>query len=85
MNVQYDVKIPHGTNGKYTKIFYEFYDSEHKTACVEFDTIQEAIDCAKSVLNAMNRLRIYDIQQKRVTNKVYWAKQGAFHYELKTD
>ena len=75
MNVSSNVRVPTGYGtGKYTPFFYQFLDSADKTESMEFDTVQEAIMCTKSICNTMNTKRIWNVRQKRRMNVVYWEK-----------
>lgn len=78
MKIEYDKPIPviGQSPGIYLAEFYKFYNSEHKTARVEFDTVKEAKTCQQSICGLRNRKKdlIVDFVQKRDKNVVYWEK-----------
>ena len=42
-NIKYDVPIPAGYSyGRYSGVFYDWYNSEHKSMMMEFETLDEA-------------------------------------------
>lgn len=80
MKVEYDKPIPviGQSNGIYVKEFYKFYNSNHQTARVEFETEKEAKMCQQSICGLRNRKKdmIVDFKQKRVKNVIYWEKEN---------
>lgn len=76
MKVEYDVKVPHNTYGKapYAEAFYEFYESGHENAKLEFENAQKALNCQKAVLTLLSRKRIYDVIVTRRQNVVYLVR-----------
>lgn len=76
MKVAYDVKVPHkqyGT-GKYAKPFWEFYESDHQTVKIEFDTKQEAMKAYKAIYEIRVRNNLDDVRMARIGNVVYLQK-----------
>lgn len=76
MKIAYDVPVPHNQygNGKYAKPFWDFYESEHQTVKMEFDTKQEAMKAYKAMYETMNRNKIYDVRITKMDNAVYLEK-----------
>ena len=78
MKIEYDKPIPviGQPHGLYVKEFYKFYNSDHKTARVEFETEKEAKMCQQCICSLRNRKKelVVDFVQKRDKNVVYWEK-----------
>lgn len=73
-SIKYDVPVPKGyTYGHCSSLFWDFYNSEHKSMMIEFETLDEAVRVAKSVANIIC-YKAGDVRQKRTGNKVYWEK-----------
>lgn len=60
--------------GKYSMIFWKFYNSSETEKRIEFETDDEAIKCAKSIYRCMSDKRIYDVYVKRRRNVLYLEK-----------
>ena len=74
MNVQYDVKVPRNTYGNksvYADAFWEFYDSEHKTVKMEYESVQKAMKAQKSICMLISRHQIFDVKVTRRENVLY--------------
>ena len=73
-NIKYDVPIPAGYSyGRYSGVFYDWYNSEHKSMMMEFETLDEAKKMSKSVANILC-YKGYEVRQKRIGKKLYWEK-----------
>lgn len=79
MKVAYDMPVPHNQygNGKYAKPFWDFYESEHQTVKMEFDTKQEAMKAYKAFYEITNRNKIFDVRVAKMDKAVYLEKRGA--------
>lgn len=76
MKTEYDVKVPRNQfgNGKYATIFWDFYDSEHKTAKYTFDSVEEARKLYKSAHNIISRNILRNISATVRNTSVYFEK-----------
>lgn len=76
MKTEYDVKIPRNQygKGKNATIFWEFYDSEHKTAKYTFETAEEAKRLYQSARNIIYSKLIKDANATIRKNEVYFEK-----------
>ena len=75
MKVTYGVKYPSRSKnmGPYVTAFYEFYDGPETSACIECDSIEEAIKCYKNIYCVKDRNN-YPILLKRLDSYVYVEK-----------
>ena len=75
MKLSYNVPYPSGSKNMSEEMeaFYEFYDSDKQTMCLEFDTDEEAKKCACKISSARWR-RDLPVEVKKVGKKVYVKK-----------
>ncbi len=76
MEVEYDVNLPRNQygKGKWATIFWEFYDSQHKTAKFSFKTTEEAKKLYKSAQNIISKNCMVGIRAMMIENEVYFEK-----------
>lgn len=76
MQVEYDVDIPRNQygDGLNATVFWNFYESEHKTVKYTFDTVEEAKKLYKSAQNILSRNAMVDVRVTMRKNKVYFEK-----------
>ena len=75
MKLSYNMPFPSGVKnmGEELKAFYEFFDSDNESMCMEFDTNEEAKRCSNNISSARWR-RELPVEIKKIGNKVYIRK-----------
>ena len=72
--IEYNVKIPRKRRDeKYLPDFIDWLESDAKTACVGFDTNNEASKCRQSIQRYI-RVHGLPVTQYLRANEVYWEK-----------
>lgn len=76
MKVKYDVEVPRNTRGEapYASAFWEFYDSEHQNAELEYETTEQAFKAQAAIGNLRNNHKIHDVIVTRRKNKLYLVR-----------
>lgn len=76
MKVAYDVPVPHNQHGggKYSKPFWQFFESEHESVKFLFDSTKEAAKAYKSMYEIIGRNPWVDVKMTRIENAVYLKK-----------
>ena len=76
MKTEYDVETPQHKYGfgKYTPIFWEFYESEHETAKYTFEDKKDAMLFYKAAQNTISRNRLRDVAAMIRKNIVFFLK-----------
>lgn len=76
MKIEYDVPLPksESQDTRARELFDEFRESSHETACVEYDTMQEAVNAAKAICMYIKRGGITDAYAMRRREKIFFVK-----------
>lgn len=71
MKVEYDVSVSNSSGGVYSEFFWKFYDSEHETVKIEFDSEEEARKAYRGFFNIVYYKKIKDIHVSKRKNTLY--------------
>lgn len=79
MKIAYDVPVPHNQYGagRYSKSFWNFYESEHDTVRFEFSSKDESMKAYRSIYGIIQRKRLVDVKLTRIESSIYLQKVGA--------
>lgn len=76
MKIAYDVPVPHNQHGsgKYSKPFWEFFESEHESVKFLFDSSKEAAKAYKAMYEIIGRNPWVDVEITKIEDAVYLKK-----------
>ena len=76
MKVKHDVKVPRNTygNAPHAQAFWDFYDSDHQNAELEYETEDKAVKCQKAICMLRDRHDIHDVNVTRRKNVLYLVR-----------
>lgn len=76
MKTEYDVDVRHieQSYSKYTKLFWDFYYSNHQNMKTEYDSVDEAYKAQKVLCMIISRNSVYDVRITRRKNVLYVIK-----------
>lgn len=75
MKAEYDTVVPRNyCNSKYVHDLYDFLDSKHQSAKLEYDSKPDAVKAYRSFHAAKSRYRIYGVKITKRDNIVYISR-----------
>lgn len=76
MKVAYDVPVPHNQHGggKYSKPFWQFFESEHESVKFMFTSTKESEKAYKAMYEIIGRNPWVDVKITKIENAVYLKK-----------
>lgn len=79
MKIAYDIPTPKKKNnaygkGRFSKVFWDFYESVHQNVRIEFEDEQECKKAQRAFLNLMNYNKIYDVASYKDGTAMFLVK-----------
>lgn len=87
MKIAYDVPVPHNQHGggKYSKPFWEFFESEHESVKFLFDSTKEAAKAYKAMYEIIGRNPLVNVKITKIENAVYLKKGKEDESKVKSE